>query len=157
MARKPEDRYAGCRALADDVERWMADEPVTAYAEPWIRTLVRWLTRHRTGVTGLAAAVLAGVVGLAAVLVVQTRANTRLSASLDGETKANTDLATANAKLINEQAKVEARNKELAAEQAKVEARNKELAAEQAKATIKVWPEFGTKATICRTDHAGAC
>ena len=88
MATKPEDRYAGCRGLADDVERWMADEPVTAYPEPWSRTLVRWLTRHRTGVTGLAAAVLAGVVGLAAVLVVQSRANTRLTASLDGETKA---------------------------------------------------------------------
>ena len=28
MATKPEDRYASCRALAEDVERWMADEPV---------------------------------------------------------------------------------------------------------------------------------
>ena len=31
---KPEDRYASCRALAEDVERWMADEPVTAWPEP---------------------------------------------------------------------------------------------------------------------------
>ena len=52
---------------------------------------MRWLTRHRTGVTGVAAAVLAGVVGLAAVLAVQ-------SASLTRETRAN-------AKLIDEQAK----------------------------------------------------
>ncbi len=29
----PEDRYASCRALADDVERWAADEPVTAWGE----------------------------------------------------------------------------------------------------------------------------
>ena len=85
MATKPEDRYASCRALAEDVERWMADEPVTAYPEPWTRTLIRWLTRHRTGVTGVAAAVLAGVVGLAAVLAVQTRANSQLSASLTRE------------------------------------------------------------------------
>ena len=98
MATKPEDRYAGCRALADDVERWMADEPVAAWAEPWTRKLLRWLTRHRTGVTGVAAAVLAGVVGLAAVLAVQTRANSRLSASLTRETRAN-------ARLIDEQAK----------------------------------------------------
>ena len=34
MALKPEDRYASPRALADDVERWMADEPVTAWREP---------------------------------------------------------------------------------------------------------------------------
>jgi serine/threonine-protein kinase len=64
MAFKPEDRYASCRALAEDVERWMADEPVAAWSEPWTRTMTRWLTRHRTGVTGAAAAVLAGVVGL---------------------------------------------------------------------------------------------
>ena len=98
MATKPEDRYATCRALAEDVERWMADEPVTAWPEPWTRTLVRWLTRHRTGVTGVAAAVLAGVVGLSAVLAVQTRANSQLSASLTRETRAN-------ARLIDEQAK----------------------------------------------------
>ena len=28
MATEPEDRYATCRALADDIERWLADEPV---------------------------------------------------------------------------------------------------------------------------------
>ena len=34
MAVTPDDRYASCRALADDVERWTADEPVSAYREP---------------------------------------------------------------------------------------------------------------------------
>ncbi len=92
MATKPADRYASARALADDVERWMADEPVTAYPEPWARTLVRWLTRHRTGVTGVAAAVLAGVVGLSAVLAVQARANASLADK-------NTALTAANAKI----------------------------------------------------------
>ena len=58
----------------------MADEPVTAWPEPWTRKLSRWLTRHRTGVSGAAAAVLAGVVGLLAVLGVQTAANAQLSA-----------------------------------------------------------------------------
>jgi serine/threonine protein kinase len=41
MAQKPADRYASPKALAEDVERWMADEPVSAWAEPWTRTLVR--------------------------------------------------------------------------------------------------------------------
>jgi serine/threonine-protein kinase len=81
MALKPEDRYASCRALADDVERWMADEPVTAWQEPWTRKLNRWLTRHRTGVTGVAAAGLAALIGLGAVAVVQARANAQLSRS----------------------------------------------------------------------------
>ena len=81
MAFRTEDRYASGRALAEDIERWMADEPVTARLDPWTRKLVRWLTRHRTGVTGLAAAGLAAFVGLVAVAVVQTRANAELTRS----------------------------------------------------------------------------
>ena len=53
---------------------------------------MRWLTRHRTGVTGAAAAVLAGVVGLSAVLAVQARANLALADK-------NTALTAANAKI----------------------------------------------------------
>jgi serine/threonine-protein kinase len=109
MAKTPADRYASGRALAEDVERWMADEPVTAYPEPWTRSLVRWLTRHRTGVTGVAAAVLAGVVGLSAVLAVQTRANAQLSVALKRETKASLDLAAANGELIRSKQAVQAR------------------------------------------------
>jgi serine/threonine-protein kinase len=108
MAREPGDRYATPRALAEDVERWMADGPVAAWREPWTRTLMRWLTRHRTGVTGTAA-VLAGVVGLVAVLVVQASANARLAAALARETRANTALAAANAALTRSKAAVQAR------------------------------------------------
>src|SRR5262249_35309722 len=102
MAPKPEDRYASCRALAEDIERWMADEPVTAWKEPRARTLLRWLTRRRTAVTGTAAAVLVGVAGLVAVLAVQ-------SASLARETKANEDLAAVNKELLRSKAAVQAR------------------------------------------------
>ena len=34
MALKAEDRYSTAKALAEDIERWMADEPVTARREP---------------------------------------------------------------------------------------------------------------------------
>ena len=63
------------------------------------------------------------MVGLLAMLAVQTQANAQLSASLKRETKAKLDLAAANANLSEEHAKVEARNRELADEQAKVQAR----------------------------------
>jgi serine/threonine protein kinase len=92
MALKPEDRYSSCRALAEDVERWMADEPVSAWAEPWTRKTLRWLARHRTGVTASGAALLAGVIGLSAVLAVQARANLALADK-------NTALLGANAKI----------------------------------------------------------
>ncbi len=78
MAKKPADRYSSCQALADDVERWMAGEPVSAYREPWTRAVTRWLIRHRTGVTAAAAAVLAGLLGLSAVAIEQGRSNAAL-------------------------------------------------------------------------------
>jgi serine/threonine-protein kinase len=81
MALKPEDRYSSCRALAEDIERWMADEPVTAWREPLSRRLLRWLTRHRTSVTGAAAAGLAALIGLGAVAAVQAQANVELTRS----------------------------------------------------------------------------
>ncbi|HEX8203144.1 MAG TPA: serine/threonine-protein kinase, partial [Isosphaeraceae bacterium] len=56
MARGPSDRYASPRDLADDLEHWLADEPVSAWREPpWTRSL-RWAQRHRTALAGLTAA-----------------------------------------------------------------------------------------------------
>jgi serine/threonine-protein kinase len=47
MARKPEDRYATALELADEVEHWLADEPVRAYREPLRVRTRRWLRRHK--------------------------------------------------------------------------------------------------------------
>jgi serine/threonine-protein kinase len=66
MAREPGQRYATPQALAQDVEQWLADEPVSAWEEPWSVRTRRWLGRHRTLVTAAAAAVLVAVVSLAA-------------------------------------------------------------------------------------------
>ena len=43
MSHRPDDRYDPGKALADDIERWMADESVSAWKEPWNRKLVRWV------------------------------------------------------------------------------------------------------------------
>ena len=53
MALAPGDRYASCRALADDVKRWAADEPVSARREPASARLARWARRHRTAVAAM--------------------------------------------------------------------------------------------------------
>ena len=57
----------------------MAEEPVTAWREPFSRRARRWARRNRTAATAAAAAVLMAVVGLVAVLAVQTRANVALT------------------------------------------------------------------------------
>src|SRR5262249_43252047 len=78
MALRPADRYASGGAWAGASGRWMADEPVTAWREPLSARARRWARRHRTGVTGAAATLLAGLLGLAAVAAVQSRANAAL-------------------------------------------------------------------------------
>lgn len=69
MALAPEDRYGSPRALADDLEHWLADEPVAAHEESWAARAARWARRHRTLVTAAAALLLAAVTALSAGLV----------------------------------------------------------------------------------------
>jgi tetratricopeptide (TPR) repeat protein/tRNA A-37 threonylcarbamoyl transferase component Bud32 len=66
MAKKPEDRYPTARAFAEEIERWLADEPVQAYREPLPARLHRWGRRHRTLVSVAAALLLATVAALGA-------------------------------------------------------------------------------------------
>jgi tetratricopeptide (TPR) repeat protein len=63
MAREPEGRYGSAQALAEDIERWMADEPVTAWREPLSRRARRWARRHRQTVAALAAVAVLAVAG----------------------------------------------------------------------------------------------
>jgi tetratricopeptide (TPR) repeat protein/tRNA A-37 threonylcarbamoyl transferase component Bud32 len=84
MALKPEDRYGSARALADEIEHWMADEPVAAYREPWTARAARWARRHRTAVTTVAALLVTTVIGLsiATVLINRERARTETQRQL---------------------------------------------------------------------------
>ena len=77
MAFQPGDRYTACRALAEDVERWMADEPVSAWREPWRWRVRRWLARHRSLVASAAAAlvIVTVVSATAAILIESARRN----------------------------------------------------------------------------------
>jgi tetratricopeptide (TPR) repeat protein/tRNA A-37 threonylcarbamoyl transferase component Bud32 len=88
MALRPEDRYELCRDLADDVERWMADEPVTAWREPLARRLRRWARRNRTAVAAAMVAVAACLTGLSVVASVQARANHELQQANDATRQA---------------------------------------------------------------------
>jgi serine/threonine-protein kinase len=65
MARNPDHRYPSPLDLADDLNRWRADEPVQAYREPWTDRLRRWTRRHRSLVAAAAALLLTSVVALA--------------------------------------------------------------------------------------------
>jgi serine/threonine-protein kinase len=64
MARAPADRYPTALALAADVDHWLADEPVGAYREPASARAWRWVRRHRTLTSTMAALVVAVAAGL---------------------------------------------------------------------------------------------
>ncbi|MCI0641181.1 MAG: protein kinase [Gemmataceae bacterium] len=64
MALDPKDRYASALDLADDVEHWLADEPVAAYPEPWTMRVGRMARRHRTKLVAAAVLLLTAVAAL---------------------------------------------------------------------------------------------
>ena len=80
MVPRPEGRYGTPRALAEDLERWLADEPVSARRDPLPTRLARWARRHRTPVAGAAALLMTAVVGLSAGTVLLGRANAKTEA-----------------------------------------------------------------------------
>jgi serine/threonine protein kinase len=73
MARAPLDRYPLASDLAREIQRWLADEPVTAYVDPWTRRLARWAKRHRPAVAAAAAVLVVGVGALAVATVLVRR------------------------------------------------------------------------------------
>jgi serine/threonine protein kinase len=81
MATKPEDRYVSCRALADDIERWSADEPVSVYREPFSTRATRWGRRHRTAAASLGMLMMTALVALAIGAVLINRERSRAEAS----------------------------------------------------------------------------
>jgi serine/threonine-protein kinase len=102
LAKKPDRRYESTRAMAGDIERWMADEPVSAWREPLRVRAGRWVRKHRTAVTAALAALSVAVVGLLAVAAVQSESRHRLADS-------NRELAGANARLASARDRAEGR------------------------------------------------
>ncbi|NQV27554.1 MAG: protein kinase [Rhodopirellula sp.] len=62
MRKRPEDRYQSSLDLKEDVEAWLADEPVGAYPDPLLLRLRRWFRRHCTAVLSAAAVLVTATV-----------------------------------------------------------------------------------------------
>ncbi len=89
MARSTEERYSSAMAVAREADRWLADEPVEAYADPWMDKARRWMKRHRTlAVSGATTLLLAALAAGGAALLV-TQQNVALAEKNSELTEAN--------------------------------------------------------------------
>lgn len=91
MAPLPQNRYASAKELADEIERWLAGEPVAAYPEGTVDRVLRWARKHRAWVTagGLALAAVTAITTVAFVVV--SFQNWRISNLAEAETAARKD------------------------------------------------------------------
>src|SRR5262249_45044876 len=102
MARLPQDRYPSAKALADDVERWLADEPVTAWHEPWTAQARRWLGRNHALLGALAIAAPVAIVSLSTIVAHERLTNGQLATN-------NRELAEANQVAVKSRTRAEQR------------------------------------------------
>jgi len=63
LRKEPEKRYASAEALAEDLRRYQANEPVLARPVGRLERTTKWMARHKGLSVGLAAAVVALVTG----------------------------------------------------------------------------------------------
>jgi eukaryotic-like serine/threonine-protein kinase len=75
MAVRPQDRYGSALAVAEDIECWLADDPVSAHPESLLERAGRWMRHHRTFVRvgTVALLVIASVSIIAAMLINNAR------------------------------------------------------------------------------------
>lgn len=63
LQKDPRDRFASAVALADDLQRFLDDEPIHAKPPPFVRRVAKWMKRHPLRVAAALAAIVAAVLG----------------------------------------------------------------------------------------------
>ncbi len=101
VSKQPEQRYASAADFANDLERFLTDQPILARRPSFLQMGIRLARRHRTAAWTIAAAPLVIVGGLAWSNVEVSRQRNRAEASLEiaqkNETKAIAEANKANA------------------------------------------------------------
>ena len=112
LSRRPGGRYAGCGELAEECERWLADEPVAAARDPWAVRARRWARKHPAVVASTAAVLLVTVLGSMAFSSVLAGKNEELTAAnaaeriARGKAQSALETAEANEKTAHEQSEL---------------------------------------------------
>ena len=99
MAHKQADRYQTATELAEDIQRFVAGEPVSAYREGFLARAWRWAKRHRRALGRAAAAILIGSAAILAAITIRDAERRRAEAireanRLKAQEQARIDLKT---------------------------------------------------------------
>ena len=112
MSLSPSNRYASAEHLADDIEKFLADEPTSAFIEPFILRAKRWVRKHQTLATTTAAVITVSAFGLIVFSTIVSgknlelkSANHRLKESISREREVR-QLAEANERAAKEQSQL---------------------------------------------------
>lgn len=161
MSTKIRYRYDSARDLAEDIERWMADEPVSCYRAELTNQVRRFARRHSVAVASMVAAIVVAIcalVGFSVTLgfknqqlleknrIIQTSenklidANDELEKSIAAVTDLNDQLEGKNKEL--EEATRDAEEKKMLAEDAKSEALARQQEAEEARYEFEYLGDF---------------
>jgi serine/threonine protein kinase/tetratricopeptide (TPR) repeat protein len=94
MALKPADRYVTPGQIRDDVEHWLADEPVSAAAETAIERSSRFLRKHKSWALATAATLLlVALVSTAAAVLINEQRNKNAQLAADNLQLAENQIA----------------------------------------------------------------
>jgi hypothetical protein len=83
MEKRPQDRYATAKELADDLRRWLLDQPIRARRPSWAHVGRKWVRRHQSVVWSavLSSLLIAAVVGASIGWIAGDRAARRAKAA----------------------------------------------------------------------------
>ena len=83
MEKRAEDRYATAQEMADDLQRFLDDEPITARPPTWLQLAAKWSRRHKPLVASGVAVLLIALVALSISSVLLTRKQWELEEERD--------------------------------------------------------------------------
>jgi eukaryotic-like serine/threonine-protein kinase len=83
MSVKMSDRYNSVAAMGEDLELWLADEPIGAYREPVFKKAVRWVRRHQMAAGVGASLLIAATVSMMVINALIATSNRKMSIAND--------------------------------------------------------------------------
>ena len=95
MSPEQKDRYASVVELSNDLQKYLADQPIAAFRDSWLTTARRWASRRPRISAALAASLIVGVLALAIGSILLQNERSKLTSAYSSLSKSNQDLELA--------------------------------------------------------------